>query len=69
MAGARAAYQRAVDSGHPDQAPRAAGALGDLLWQQGDVAGARAAYQKAIASGHPEAAAMAAHSLRSLPWQ
>ena len=48
MAGARAAYQQAIDSGHPAAAPMARVRLGLLLAGQGDVAGARAAYQQAI---------------------
>jgi Tfp pilus assembly protein PilF len=63
VAGARAAYQRAIDSGHPDAAPMAARYLGFLLAEQGDVAGARAAYQRAIDSGHPDAAPIATNNL------
>ena len=37
--GAKAAYQQAIDSGHAEQAPRAAFNLGMLLKEQGDVAG------------------------------
>ena len=33
--GARAAYQRAIDSGHPDEAPRAMVNLGVLLARAG----------------------------------
>jgi WD40 repeat protein len=78
-AGARAAYQKAIDSGHPEHAPAAALNLGNLLSEearrkplrtgyflllkQGDAARARAAYQKAIDSGHPEHAPAAALSL------
>jgi hypothetical protein len=49
-------FQRAIDSGHPEQAPRAAINLGVLLAEQDppDVAGARAAHQQAIDSGHPD---------------
>ena len=61
--GARAAYQRAIDSGHLDAAPMAAFNLGVLLKEQGDIEGARAAYQRAIDSGHPDAAPMAAFNL------
>ena len=43
-----------IDSGHPEQAPKAMVNLGVLLDEQGDVEGARAAYQQAIDSGHPE---------------
>ena len=56
VAGARAAYQQAIDSGHADVAPAAAVGPGDLLREQGDVAGARAAYQQAIDSGHADLA-------------
>jgi len=61
--GAAAAYQRAVDSGHPDQAPRAAFGLGVPRQDRGDTDGARAAYQPAADSGHPDAAPMAARNL------
>ena len=53
--GARAAYQRAIDTGQPDQALAAMVNLGVLLAEQGDVEGARAAYQRAIDTGHPNA--------------
>jgi tetratricopeptide (TPR) repeat protein len=60
VAGARAAYQMAIDSGNVEWAPMAAVNLGLLLAVHGDVARARAAYQVAIDSGHaghaPEAA-------------
>ena len=61
--GAKAAYQRAIDSGHADQAPKAAFNLGVLLAEQGDADGAKAAYQLAIDSGHADAAPMAAVNL------
>jgi predicted negative regulator of RcsB-dependent stress response len=67
-ASARAAYQRAIDSGHAEWAPRAAINLGVLLAKQGDVDGAWAAYQRAIDSGHAEWAPKAAASLRRLRW-
>ena len=54
VAGARAAYRKAIDSGHPDWSPAASRNLGYLLKEEGDVAGARAAYRKAIDSGHPD---------------
>jgi Tfp pilus assembly protein PilF len=63
MAGARAAYQLATDSGHAKAAPAAARNLGLLLAEQGDMAGARAAFQSAIDSGHAEAAPAAARNL------
>jgi len=58
--GAKAAYQRAIDSGHTAQTPLAALGLGGLLKEQGDVEGAKVAYQRAIDSGHADAAPMAA---------
>ena len=39
VAGARSAYQQAIDSGHPEHAPAAAFSLGLLLGQHGDLAG------------------------------
>ncbi|HEY5016266.1 MAG TPA: Swt1 family HEPN domain-containing protein, partial [Streptosporangiaceae bacterium] len=60
VAGARAAYQQAIDSGHADAAPLAACSLGRLLDNQGDLAGAHAAYQQAIDSGHRQAGPRAA---------
>ena len=64
--GARAAYQQAIDSGHPDQAPAAAFNLGNMLEQREDFAGARAAYQQAIDSGHTDGAARARAALDQL---
>jgi Tfp pilus assembly protein PilF len=61
--GARAAFQQAIASGHPDEAPRAARNLGITLAEQGDVEGARAAFQQAVASGHPGEAPRAARNL------
>ena len=61
--GARAAYQRAIDSRDPEATPAALHGLGVLLEEQGDVAGAKAAYQRAIDSGHPDRAPMAAVNL------
>ena len=58
-AGAAAAFQLAIDSGHADEVPAAAFNLGVLREQQGDPAGAVAAYQLAIDSGHADAAALA----------
>jgi tetratricopeptide (TPR) repeat protein len=63
LAGAKVAYQRAIDSGHPDEAPMAAFNLGVLLKEQGDLAGAKVAYQRAIDSGHPDQASKAALGL------
>ena len=67
--GSRAAYQRAIDSGHPHYAPRAAVCLGGLLAERGDPAGAKAAYQIAIDSGHREYAPVAAFVLGLLLMQ
>ena len=58
-AGARTAFQRAVDSRDAEQAPAAAVDLGLLLAGQGDPGGARAAYQVAIDSGHEQFAPVA----------
>ena len=62
VAGAKAAYQGAIDSGHADVAPLAAVNLGALL-EAGGCGGAEAAYQRAIDSGHADAAPMAAVNL------
>jgi TolA-binding protein len=51
----RAAYQQAIDLGHPNAAPRAKVNLGNLLTGQGDAASAKAAYQR-HRLGHPDAA-------------
>jgi tetratricopeptide (TPR) repeat protein len=64
--GARAAYQRAIDSDHSDAAPMAATNLGIVLAEQGDIEGTRAALQQAIDSGHPDQAPKAAVNLGSL---
>jgi tetratricopeptide (TPR) repeat protein len=64
--GARAAYQQAIDSAHPDAAARGAFNLAIVLTEQGDVEGARAAYQQAIDSAHPDVAAKAAVNLGNL---
>ena len=65
LAGAKAAYQRAIDSGHAEWAPKAAVNLGWLLEKQGDLAGAKIAYQRAIDSGHPK---WAPHAAVNLGW-
>jgi len=54
--GARAAFERARDSGHIDVAPVAGEHLGLVLVQEGDEAGARRAWQQAMDSGRSEAA-------------
>lgn len=43
-----------VDSGHPNQAPRAADLLGDLFVREGRFAEAERAYRHAIDSGHAQ---------------
>jgi tetratricopeptide (TPR) repeat protein len=64
-----AAFHVAVDSGHADVAPLAAGILGELLEEQGEVAAALAAYQVTVDSGHAEYAPAAAVSLGLLKQQ
>jgi tetratricopeptide (TPR) repeat protein len=63
VAGAKAAYQVAIDSGHPEYSLNAALNLGVLLAGQLDVLGARVAYQVAIDSGEAEWAPRAAYNL------
>lgn len=63
---ARAAYERAMESGIAQQAARAATSLGALLAEQGDVVGARAAFEQAIDSGQREWAPHAAVELGRL---
>jgi hypothetical protein len=57
------AFQKAIDSGHPDAAPMAARNLGLLLMREGAVQGAKDAFQKAIDSGHADEAPKAAYDL------
>lgn len=61
--GAREAYQRGIDSGHPDHAPYAGRHLGDLLKEQGDVEGAKVAYQRAVDFGDSHEAPWTARRL------
>ena len=61
--GARAAYQQAVESGHPRLAGKAARNLGLMLIDLGDTSGAQAAFEKAVEFGHPDTAPKAARSL------
>jgi hypothetical protein len=62
--GAAAAYQQAIDTGHPEYAPLAAACLGVVRqMRQDDSAGAEAAFQIAINSGHAEWAPRALNSL------
>jgi len=64
--GAQQAWQEAIESGHPEAAPRAAFLLGILLHEQGDTHGAQQAYQKAIDSGRSDWAPKAMERLRLL---
>ncbi|MCD7440989.1 serine protease [Streptomyces lincolnensis] len=53
------AFQRIIDSHHPDMAPIAALAainIGELLGESGNTEGAQAAFQRAIDLGQPQAA-------------
>jgi tetratricopeptide (TPR) repeat protein len=61
------AYQQVIDSGHPEEAPRAAFDLGLNLDKLGEYDLAEQAYQQAINSGHPEVAPKALGNLRGLP--
>ncbi len=61
--GARAAYQIAIDSGHPAQAPGAAYNLGVMLGDLDDSKGEEAAFLYAVGSGHPHFAPKAAYFL------
>src|SRR4051794_30162352 len=62
-AGARAAYERAIASGDPEIAPRAAFSLGAMAEEQSDPDGACVAYRHAIESGHDDLAPAAAFNL------
>ncbi|MFJ8692499.1 tetratricopeptide repeat protein, partial [Streptomyces roseolilacinus] len=64
--GARAAYRRAVDFGHPDFAPSAALRLGSLLVDLGEAEEARAAFRRAADSDHPQVAEQAREFLADL---
>jgi nucleoside phosphorylase/tetratricopeptide (TPR) repeat protein len=58
--GARTAFEAVADSHHPDQSPRAARRLGELLE---DYQSSQLAFQKVIKSNHPEEAPRAAYEL------
>ena len=60
---ARAAWQHAIKSGHPELAPKAWNSLGMLEYEQGQTGEARAAWQHAADSGHPDHAPKAWNSL------
>lgn len=55
LAGARTAYQQALDSGHADWTWGAAIRLLNVMRDQEDAAGARSAYQEASGAGNPAA--------------
>src|SRR5215204_5751009 len=61
------AYQQVIDSGHPEEAPRAAFNLGLNLDKLGEYKLAEQAYQQAVNSRHPEVAPKALGNLRGLP--
>lgn len=61
--GARDAFQHAIDSADPDNAPVAAIGLGRLLAETGDAPGAADAYWIAARSGHKKQAPAAAYAL------
>jgi tetratricopeptide (TPR) repeat protein len=61
--GARTAFERAVDSGHPFVALGAKANVGGLLLEEGDQTGARRAFQQVIDSGHSDHAPNAANNL------
>ena len=63
---AERAYQKAINAGHPDVAPRARLNLGVLCEQRGAYDLAQEAYQQAIDSGHPEVAPKGVRNLREL---
>jgi hypothetical protein len=65
LQGALAAYQKVMDSGHPELAPLVAAYVGNLRKQHG-LEGADVAYQVAIDSGHPRHAPGAAYQLGGL---
>jgi tetratricopeptide (TPR) repeat protein len=61
------AYQRAVGTGDPEFAPRAANNLGFVLANHvGDPAGARQAFEAVMVSGHPAQARLAADNQRAM---
>ncbi len=63
---ARHWWERAVKTGHADQAPRAMVGLGALERRRGDYDRARYWYRQAIATGHAETAVQARQELDAL---
>ena len=66
LAGAKVAYQAAIDDGSPREAAWAAFALGTLLDGEGDRLAALEAYTRAIDSGDPVVAPMATSAVARL---
>ena len=63
---ARAAYQQAIGTGHPDWAPAAMVSLADLHVRLDDPAPAQALYQRAIEAGNADLSARASVALSRL---
>jgi tetratricopeptide (TPR) repeat protein len=63
VTGAEAAYQQAIASGDPYEAPAAMIDYGVLHWSIGDLVGAQAAFERAIAAGHPDLVPLASVNL------
>ena len=63
---ARDAFQRALDSGHAEHAPRAAARLGLQVERQRDLAGACVLYRRALDFGSDTGSAWTARSLGML---
>lgn len=64
--GALAAWQKVLESGHPENAPAAALLIGSVHSKRGDVDRAAEAYRVAVDSGHPDHAEDAAAQLTSV---
>jgi len=60
------AYLSAIDTAHPDVAPKAAYNLGSLLAADGDLSGATAMLHQALRYGHEDVSARATLRLESL---
>ncbi|MFB9907497.1 hypothetical protein [Allokutzneria oryzae] len=63
LRGAKALYDKAIETGDEEYAPAAAVRLGGVLAALGDLGGARSAYRDAVDSGHPLHARVAARRL------
>ena len=62
-------YQQAIDTGHPDQAPKAMYNLGGLENEQGNPLQGRHWWQQAASTGHPDQAPKAMINLGVLEYQ